>query len=224
MKVIAIDAARVTILFPVEEVVPLGGITSRDTLDDVVLRYAFAKRPDLTLPKDELQKVGLKFENGYCQLGDRTITIISFTVFTDGVVIDASNTDDAEEFWEDLSKWMIAEKKFRDFTIKPARRFISQVVVEFDKPLSRLIGLFEVISGLVSNKISEVYDARVWLNLGRVDLEFDRLAELSSLIVPKFTIERRVNIQFSRERYHCSAPIRTKDHLQVLGEIEDEIT
>jgi hypothetical protein len=223
MRVIAVDAARVTILFPIEEVVPLDGITSADIIDDVVSRYAFAKRPDLTLPKDELQKVGLKFENGRCQFGNRTVSILSCTVFTDGVVIDASNTDDAEEFWEDVSKWMIAEKRFRDFTIKPARRFISQVVVEFDKPLSKLFKSFEVITELVSNKINEVYETNRRLDLGRLDLEFGRISEFTTQTLPKFIIERRANIQFSRERYYCSAPIRTKDHLRVLEEIEEVI-
>jgi hypothetical protein len=221
MRVIAIDAARVTILFPIEEVVPLAGIASADTLDDVVSRYAFATRPDLTLSKDELQKVGLKFENGHCQFGNRTVRILSCTVFTDGVVIDASNTDDAEEFWGDLSKWMIEEKQFRNFTITPARRFISQVVVEFDKPLSTLFKSFESLTKLVSDKINQVYNTDLSLNIGRLDLEFDRLTGISSPTLPKFIIERRANVQFVRERYYCSAPIRTNDHLQVLKEIEE---
>ena len=45
-------------------------------------------------------------------LQGRNVPISSFVMFLDGVVIDASKTDDAEEFWGDLSEWMIVEKKF----------------------------------------------------------------------------------------------------------------
>ena len=111
-------------------------------MSDVTARYKFAKGPDLALSKDELQKTGLRFENGHHIVQGKTAPITSFVMFSDGVVIDASRTDDAEAFWDDLSNWVINEKQFRDFTIKPTKRFVSQIVAEFDVPLGILINGF----------------------------------------------------------------------------------
>jgi hypothetical protein len=224
MRVIAFDTARVTVLFPIEEVMPLGGVIAPDTVNEVISRYNFAKGPDLGLSREELQKIGLKFENGQYNVQGQTAPIVSFVIFLDGVVIDASKTDDAEEFWDDLCKWLIAQKKFRDFTISPARRFVSQIVTEFDTPLSKLINGFDDLTRLVSDRMAPIYDAQIKLGLARVDLEFDRLSERSSLIIPRFIIERRANIEFSRERYYCSAPLRTKNHVEVLQQIEGAIS
>jgi hypothetical protein len=223
MRVIAFDSGRVTVLFPIEEVMPLGGMIALDTVNDVIARYNFAKRPDLGLSREELQKLGLKFENGHYNVQGQMAPIVSFVIFPDGVVIDASKTDDAEAFWDDLSKWMISEKKFRDFTIAPTKRFVSQVVTEFDTPLCKLINGFDDLTRLVSEKLNAIYDAQIKLGFARVDFEFDRLSGKSSLIIPRFIIDRRVNIEFSRERYYCSAPLRTKDHVEVLQQIESAI-
>jgi hypothetical protein len=223
MKIIAFDSARLTVLFPLEEVSPLDGAGSIDIIDQVAMRYKFAKRPDLTLPKEELQKVGLKFEHGLYVHSDREANITSFTIFTDGVVIDAPTTDDAELFWVDICQWLLADRKFRDFVTAPRRRFVSQVIVEFDRPLSDLIRQFGLITQTLSDKLSEIYNTRVPMGLARIDLEFDHLGENSALVIPRFVIERRKNIAFSRERYFCIAPLRTNDHLHVLGEIEKTI-
>jgi hypothetical protein len=223
MRVVAFDSARVTVLFPFEEVIPLGGIAAPGMVNEVISRYNFAKGPDLGLPREELQKTGLKYENGSYNAQNRPVPIVSFVIYSDGVVVDASKTEDAEEFWDDLCRWMISEKKFRDFTIAPSRRFLSQIIIEFDKPLSKLIGGFEFLTRTVSDKLDAIYDTQIKLGFARVDLEFDRISERSSLIIPKFIIERRANIPFSRERYFCAAPLRSKDHVEVLQKLEDTI-
>jgi hypothetical protein len=220
VRVISFDVARVTVLFPVEEVMPLGGMAASDVVNDVVSRYQFAKGPDLGLSREDLQKTGLKFENGHHTFQGQTTPIASFVIFSDGVVIDAGRTDDAEAFWDDLSNWVIKERKFRNFTIVPIRRFVSQIVIEFDKPLSKLINGFESLTRLVSEKLNTVYDAKVNLEFGRIDFAS---SDQVSLRMPNFIIERRLNIPFSRERYYCSAPLRTNDHIEVLEQIEGAI-
>ena len=150
MRVIAFNSARVTVLFPLEEVSPLDGTAGQTTIDDIALRYQFAKKPDLTLPREELQKLGLKFENGRYKRNNQIVTIGSFTIFTDGVVIDAVNSDDAEDFWNDACEWLLTHHRFRDFSTTPRRKFVSQVVVEFEKPLSGLLYQFDLITRIVS--------------------------------------------------------------------------
>jgi hypothetical protein len=91
----------------------------------------------------------------------RIANISSFTMFTDGVVIDASITDDAEHFWADLSQWLLMERRFRYFVTPPRLRFVSQVIVEFDKSLSDLIRKFELIAQALADKLGERYTVRV---------------------------------------------------------------
>lgn len=61
------------------------------------------------------------------------------------------------------------------------------------------------------------------MNLARIDFEYDKVAEKSALVVPKFIIERRQGISFERERYFCSAPMRTRDHVDILEKIEKNL-
>lgn len=219
MNIIAYDNSKITVLFPFEEVSPLSGESTASIVSRVISRFSFQNGPDLSLPKAELDK-GLKFERGV-DVGGSGSSIAGLDVYSDGVVINAQTTDIAERFWENLSLWMIQDVGFRQFRETPARRFISQIVVEFDKPVGNIIKMFETFSGIVSKKLENIYQADIPLGFSRLDLEFDK--QKSSLIVPKFIIERRLGIAFAKERYHCSAPMRTNDHIEVLNQIEDEL-
>jgi hypothetical protein len=115
------------------------------------------------------------------------------------------------------------ENGFRNFTEAPVIRFVSQLVVEFNKPLERLIKPFEALATIVSDRLSPIYKQDVPLGFSRLDLEYDKLTHKSSIIVPKFIIERRQGIPFSKERYYCSAPIRTNEHIAILEKIEQEL-
>jgi hypothetical protein len=220
MKVVAYDTARVTVLFPFEEVAPMAGASARAVVDAVANRYSFAKLPDFGLPKTEIDKSGIRFETGVLETNAGPINIIDFTVFGDGVVIGAKTTEDGELFWSDAFNWLRAEHGFRNFNTPPDLRFLSQIVVEFERPLAKLMANYAEISSSVSKVISKIYDEEIPMGFARFDLEFDKIGSKSSLVVPKFIIERRVLIPFERERYICGAPMRTLDHIAILEEIE----
>jgi hypothetical protein len=220
MRIIAYDNSRVTMLFPLEEVSPLGGASGPAIFDAIGKRYSFAKRPNLSAPRDELEKTGYKFELGSIITSEKEITIGELAIFGDGIVVGAVTTDDAEVLIDNLIEYIKSEHKFRDFNTLPIRRFVSQIVVEFERPLSSLMDAYNTIAAAISGKLEAVYETKIPLGLGKIEVQFDKLLEQSSLIVPNFTIERRVGIPFNKERYYCSAPLRTRDHLEVLGQIE----
>jgi hypothetical protein len=220
MKIVAYEVSRMTVLFPFEEVSPIGGATNDLIVHNVAERYQFAKLPDLNVSRAELDKTGLRFERGVLKTASSKVNINEFIVFSDGVVLGAQTTEDAEFFWSDISTWLRAEQGFREFTTPPALRFLSQLVVEFEIHLATFIKHFEKISSSVSKILSTIYNTDIHMDFSRIDLEFDKVGNKSSLVVPKFMIERRVQIPFERERYMCSAPMRTRDHVSVLEGIE----
>ena len=220
MKVIAYDSAKVTILFPFEEVSPIGGQDGLVIINKTADRYNFVRGPDLNISRQERDKIGLRFETGSSKINDELISIGEFTIHGDGVVIVAKTTIEAEIFWDDLVKWMRLENHFRDFTVTPVRRFISQIVVEFSVPLSTIIPIYSALANAVSAKLSEIYDAPIPINFSGLDMSFDKVGSKSAMIVPDFKIERRAGIAFDRERYYCSAPLRTSDHVEILELIE----
>jgi hypothetical protein len=79
-------------------------------------------------------------------------------------------------------------------------------------------------NNFMSEKLNAIYDAQINLGFSRVDFSPDRVSDQLSMKVPGFIIERRANIQFDRERYYCSAPLRTKDHIEVLEHLESAIS
>jgi hypothetical protein len=220
MRVISFDSARVTLLFPFEEIIPDGGIAAETLLSAIKTRYNFSVLPDPNVPREELEKNGIKFENATFKTGRETVNVGRFTIHTDGVVIDAKTTMDGELFLDDLIDWIRIEHSFKYFISKPRRRFLSQIVVEFDQNLSRIMGAHEKITSAISVHLSRIYEEAVPIGLLGFGFDYDRVGKNSSLVVPRFSLERRAGIPFERERYYCMSPLRTADHLEMLQLIE----
>jgi hypothetical protein len=220
VNIITYETGRVTLLFPLEETLPLSGLDERAIVEKIKSRYNFAARLDPAITNDEKDKSGLRFSAGFLSGGYEKISITEFSIYSDGIVINAKNTENAELFLEDVLDWMRDENSFRDFITPPRRRFLSQLVVEFDRPMSGLISAFEDINAMLSESLEEIYGEGIYFELGRIDLEFDKTSKNASMVVPKFYIERRLGIPYERERYYCGAPFKTHTHIEILRKIE----
>ncbi len=217
MRIIAYESSRATLLFPLEEVVPIGGANGRQLVDEIKERYQFLRMPDLaTIRPQEGAQQGYKFEAGRFE----NANIIEFSIFTDGLVGTASTTEIAEAFLNDLVQWIRERFGFREFTVEPRRLYHSQVVVEFDHKLSNLIPKFQGIISCITARLSPIYKIDTLVDLSRIDFEWDKTVVTLPVPVPRFIIERRVGTPFDRERFFSSAPMKTSDHVQVLEEIE----
>jgi hypothetical protein len=216
MKVIAYDPAKVVMLFSLEEIVPLGGVGDPEVLEKVQGRYHFAKGPDLRT--EDVAKNGYKFETGY--LDDGNVRINDFSLFRDGIVINAPTTEAAEKFLDNVIPYLRAEFHFRDFITQPRKYFQSQIVVEFERSLAKLIRSFEGISSLISKRLMETYSLKIQMDFMRLDFDTDRTKNHALNLIQKIIIERRVGVPFDNERYFCAAPLRTSEHEALLREIE----
>jgi hypothetical protein len=221
MRVIAYETARVTLLFPFEEVAPLGGADGVAIVQAVAQRYSFARPPDLSVSREEINKTGLKFEDGKFQFEGELVNINNLGVYNDGLNIDASTTERAEAFLNDLVGFLRSDFQFRGFTSHPRKFFWSQVVVEFERPLARLISGFEKFAFIINKTVASIYGPDTPLpNFARLDFEWDRTKNTAPNPVPRFYVERRLGVPFEQERYFCGAPMQTRDHLRVLEELE----
>lgn len=218
MKVIAYETCKIVMLFQLEEVVPLGGVSDPDVIAKIAARYRFTKEPDLKL--EELAKSGYKFELGNFMFHDANVRIVDFSLFHDGIVLNATRSDGAEAFLDDIISYMKSEFSFRDFITQPRKYFQSQMVVEFDKSPARLIRPLEGITAALSKLLADTYSVKVPTDFFRLDFDFDRTKNLVPNSIQKVIIERRIGIPFEKERYFCAAPLRTADHEAFLREIE----
>jgi hypothetical protein len=221
MQLIAIVSARVTLLFPVEEVLPLEGGNGPTIVETVGKRYSFTRLPDLSVSREELNKNGLRFEGGRFEFESIQTNIRSISIHNDGLNVDANTTEAAEAFLRDFIDFLRTNFQFREFASTPRIYFWSQVVAEFQHPLERLISGHDKIEGLINKSLREVHGPEISpAQFARVDFACDATKMRAGFPVPRFFIERRVGTPFDRERYFCGAPMRTRDLLHLLDEIE----
>jgi hypothetical protein len=220
MKIIAYETSRLTVLFPFEEVVPLAGVNDREIIEGIGARYKFLKTPNLI--SDDVAKNGYRFEAGQFSINNTIERITDFSIFRDGIVINAPRTDNSEAFLDDIIGYMKDVYSYRNFITQPRRYFQSQLVAEFERSPEKLIASLNTIAGIISEPLKEIYGTEISMRFGRVDFAADKtkLSAPAPTTVHPFIIERRAGVPFETERYFCSAPMRTATHVAVLEKIE----
>jgi hypothetical protein len=219
MRIIAYETSRLTVLFPYEEVLPLSGVNDRDIIDKVTTRYKFLKSPNLV--GEETAKSGFKFEHGQISIGNINERITDFSIYRDGIVINSAKTEISEALLDDITGFMKDEFSFREPVTQPRKFFQSQIVVEFDKSPEKLVTPYDEISAIVSGPLKEIYGIDVPMKFTRLDFGADKTKLLMpTSSVHNFIIERRTGIGFEKERYFCSAAMRTATHVSVLEQVE----
>jgi hypothetical protein len=221
MRVISYESARVTLLFPFEEVAPLGGADGKAIIAAVGDRYSFSRLPDVSASREDIGKNGIRFENGHFKIENHPPNILTLAVHNDGMNIDAAVSDTAEAFLEDLVRFLRVTFGFREFTSRLRKYFWSQLVVEFDRDVARLINGYEKIAESIRNKVAKNYSENFPIcQFGRLDFRWDPSNPAISEPTPRFVFERRMGVPFERERYFCAASMRTSDHQEILEMLE----
>jgi hypothetical protein len=104
--------------------------------------------------------------------------------------------------------------------------YLSSVIVEFDPPLEQLMSQLKAIEKLlnVAMERPEPFKIkRLAYGFGDVTqtLSINSLDEMKNA---DFVIERRVSEPYERNRYFCSAPMKTNDFINLLESIEHELS
>jgi hypothetical protein len=139
----------------------------------------------------------------------------------DGDIAIATRTEQANLFLDDLMRVLDENLGYRLRSGKVTKSFLSNVVVEFDKSLEEY---FEAISKMVA-VINDARPGRSPFNIkrlgfGEMDISPLQTDPLVTVERADFVIERRVGHPFEENRYFCTAPMTTEDHVRVLERIE----
>jgi hypothetical protein len=173
-------------------------------------------QPNTPLPANTEFQAGRFSSNGNSFIINRLIMTL------DGDIAIATRTEQADLFIDDLMRLLDENLGFRLRIGNLTKSFVSSVVVEFDHG-------FEEYMEPLSEMIAVINDARhghAPFNIKR--LTFGAAADISPpptdpLVIIEntdFIIERRAGRPFEENRYFCSAPMATEDHIRMLERIE----
>lgn len=212
MKIISYGSGALIALFPMDAFAPLVSINERNLMDEIRHRYRFGAFPNVMVSQDELGKSGLVFESGEHETPNGSVPVNRLAIHNDGIVVRSSTTERAEGIFEDLKEWLISERNFRRVPINAL--YTSELVVDFEKPLSKAFKDLNKILDVVTRKMPKNRKLES-SHLGGFAIEFE-----SPTKPPKFLIERRIGVPADQERYFCQAPMPTAAHIGALKEIE----
>jgi hypothetical protein len=218
MKIINVEVARATWLFPLQELNPTGKSFTQAFIG-LKNRYNFKKAPAHSLDVDAESK-GLIFNEGEFVNRDGVPVIAKLSIFTDGVVSDTwSSTRDSEDLLEDAMKWIKAEHGLSlpaDRTVK--KLYLSSLTVMTEKGQIPGRSKLETLAELVSLRLSEAGRP----NKGYIVNGFSLLsAEWDQSGSPaQYRFEVKTASHPGENRYYASAPLPTDIHFALLEQQE----
>lgn len=176
-------------------------------------RYGFLQGPR-TVEEWNISNKGVSFLHGLFEGS----LIAKFSIFEDGLVCETQvNTDVADAFIDDAIKWAREEAGYQISSSSTSRAYISRINVQSPVALDKVVDGFEVFgSGLAAAVRS--YGRHNPPPYVPAALHFH--VENGKDGSPPFLFERTLNQPYSTGRYYSSAPLRTDDHLHLLGELE----
>jgi hypothetical protein len=174
-------------------------------------RYGFWRGPR-EVEEFDLAK-GVAFLHGYFQ--DR-IVIERLQVFNNGLMVEVNaDTDECDAFLDDFLDWLRVDIGL-DIIQEAAlpRFYYSNVEVTCSFSLAEKLPKLARIGQEITKKLREYGQTAV------PDVELVSLGYGAPGEPPTFRFERKEGIPEERRIYFSAAPLRTKDHLQLLKELE----
>ena len=220
MQVLKIINARSIWIFPVGDLNPRGKAIDIDVIEWLKKTFRFQKYPSSALDYDagsqNLTFAGGRFKSGKDQNGKDLYVSVGLTIYNDGLLaITESSTADGDKF---LSEGLSGVSK--EFSLVPPetirkKLYYNEMDVRIDKPLTLLNRKLETIA----KRISELtVDQSTAFEFSGVTFFPERLMQTS---LSPFAIERKINTDWSENRYFTKAPLQTSDHIILLNEFEE---
>ena len=133
----------------------------------------------------------------------------------------ASTTEGAEIFLKDLTSWGKEAFGFRELRSDTRALYLSQVIIDFNSSPNALLSSFTLLSEALGELRQGTYGLEAQMQFSGVGLNYDRTAtSIYWQNLVNFSVERRVNQPFSRNRFFSEAPLNTEDHLRFLQLID----
>jgi hypothetical protein len=223
MKVIGRAGGLVACREAQEEYMPDRPPPVRDVIDLVRDTYQFVSFP--ILQQGFNPNSPYVFSVGRFAHGDQAFGITQLVMLPIGDVIGTASTDDSELVLDDLMRLLDENLGFKLRQANPKRSYMSTIVVDFDNAFSSYMEKINEMEKCINSVLIPGNDARWFkgISFGREEGIFEPqgVTEYISLVEKAdFTIERRAGQPFSGNRFYCTAPMRTADHIRVLEQIE----
>jgi hypothetical protein len=219
MNIVSLESGRTTWLFPVEEILPLGGADGPKIIAAISSKYKFT-HPPANPTREAIEKDGLKFAGGQMVNKGKIANIVEFIVFNDGIVSVSTSTEKAEGFLQDIYAFLISEFAFREIASDVRKVNLSTLVVDFETSLNDFVQARNAEIDLIGKHMNSIDNTDFPVELARVDFVLNKDPEFRPPNIPRLTIERRANTPFSQHRFYSAAPIHTAKHLEILKQIE----
>ena len=215
MKIISNEAGRARQMLVADEVHPIGGYYLTETIRLVAERYGFSQTPSF----EDAQKTGAVFKDGRLVSGTKKINIQEIGYLNDGIYAIAQDTTTADFILDDLLTWAEQAVGLRPSITKIPRQYDNAAVVEFESDIEKRLDIFNELISSYNEMLASLYNEAVSVSLYQIGFAFDSL-EANLLVNTKFTIERRIGLPFSSNRYYCIAPLKTEMHIELLEKFE----
>jgi hypothetical protein len=215
MRLSAIHLSRVTFLVEIVDLDPQGKLFFPDFFPSLAAACEFRVFPE-TVAK---YKDGAVFETG--KWGDQRID--KLTIFRDGISIEtASPTAATEVVLEELLLWAKTEHgiNYEPGIIK-RKIYASSVAVFFDIQLDSLHPIFTNIAKTLSESATKNLNQPIVFRTSAITLSTNTLA--TKFAPGMFTIERRIDVPDSENKYFSVAPLATDEHLAILEQFEESL-
>jgi hypothetical protein len=225
MKVVHSLFGNVALHVSADEVVPANGVVIQDFINFVGNTYQFGIRPQLQATGVIPIGQQLIFQNGILIDGQKRLPIAQIASVTNGDIVTAATTEIAEAILLDYMKQLDSALGYRFASANTEHRtFQSNLVVQFDAPLEEQFDKLLKMEAIITKEIPRSFGP---FKLKRIALGYGDVPQVLSLeTIEKtdFLIERRASEPYSQNRYFCSAPTTTKEHIRILETLERELS
>ncbi len=185
-----------------------------DVVDLIVQRYQFKQYPTTF---EEFSSEPIQFGMGKWN----GVDIMNLSSFSDGISVESiTTTEILDTFMDDLLSALEDRFNLKLVPLSTNGKFYeSNLVVEMGESIQKKLEFIETINSKISKQQSEY---------GAGDYEYD-FAALTTAPDPTvysgkkpipFSIVRRANLPFDDNAWYSTAPLKTKDHIELLEGLE----
>jgi hypothetical protein len=206
-----------------DEVVPDRGLLINDLLSFVERTYRLTRPQPFgqNLPQ---QQPPFLLQGGKLSLEGNEYPIMQIAILGNGDIVTAQNTEIAEIILGDYLTQLDAELGFKFRGAKKAFTYLSNVVVQFDAAIDgspTIFGDLERVIGAAIERPEGPFKIKR-LAFGQGDPAPPLLLplDLATFDRSDVLLERRTSELYSENKFFSSAPLKLKDHIRVLQQIE----
>ncbi len=198
---------------------PQGKAIETELIDWLKKTYQFAKYPvsafDLDPETKALAFTGGKFLAGR-ESGKERYIALGLALYKDGLVVNTeSSTSDGEKFLAE-----VLDSVAKEFNLILPEKIQKKLYLnEMDVRLDRSISLLNPKLNSIAHRFSElrIEDPNTGFTFSGISFHVE--PEKQAVLSP-FLLERKLNTDWSENRYYTRAPLHTDAHIKILEEIE----